>query len=93
MSRIQRKEIGSVGVDSGQVIILDPCYAPQVDYKAVLDMTGGKTVAPFSPEEWRALGCGVASRTQYGDGIYPVFALYRDGEIVGLEIRFDKECA
>lgn len=64
--------LGWVGVDSGSVVICDPCYA---------DRAGG-------PDEWieatsneisggpLANALGVISVTHMGDGVYPVFAEY-----------------
>jgi len=77
--------IGYVGVDSGQVMITDPCYLSEwkadefkeqgtrLDYSyvgacnATLGENGGNSIGSGTQ--------GVASRTAYGDGCYPVYQI------------------
>ena len=81
-----RQLIGYVPVDSGQIVIIDPCYLqdwrhgdydpdtagePRNDYEAVCRLTVGDS--NFGEIE-RGTVHGVASRTAYGDGVYPVYA-------------------
>lgn len=82
--------IGSIGVDSGQVMIGDPCYldewkANEFDASAAYptEATGtfdydGACRATCSAAGHGELGNGraVASETLYGDGRYPVYAVY-----------------
>lgn len=90
-----RKLIGSVGVDSGQVMIVDPCYVLEDDFQPDSEPTG----LPYDEccritlgEEGAGLTSfeGVVSSTAYGDGCYPVYAtIGSDGRILSLEILFD----
>lgn len=92
--------IGYVGVDSGQVMITDPCYLH--DWKADnftekgdrLDYSySGACNATLGENGGNAIGSGtqgVASRTAYGDGCYPVYQiLSRDGTVEGLFVDFN----
>lgn len=92
--------IGYVGVDSGQVMITDPCYL--ADWKADdfteqgdrLDYSySGACNATLGENGGNAIGSGtqgVASRTAYGDGCYPVYQiLSRDGTVEGLFVDFN----
>lgn len=92
--------IGHVGVDSGQVMITDPCYldswkandfteqGTNLDYSyegacnATLGENGGAEIGSGTQ--------GVASRTAYGDGCYPVFQIIgEDGTVEGLFVDFN----
>lgn len=92
--------IGHVGVDSGQVMITDPCYldswkaddftevGTNLDYSysgacnATLGENGGAEIGSGTQ--------GVASRTAYGDGCYPVFQIIGDdGTVEGLFVDFN----
>jgi len=97
--------IGRIGVDSGQVMIGDPCYLnkwvdngitwnvpeggnPNKDCKptgefsysgacnATISKAGHGVLGPLGPHD----GLAIATETLYGDGCYPVYALYEDGE-------------
>lgn len=108
-----KTKIGEIAVDSGQVMIIDPCYintdfvkefdpgqlgefddAPTQDsYEMNYD---GCCNATLSKEGYGALKnaygqkLAIASRTAYGDGLYPVYAeLDRNGRIKTLTIDFD----
>lgn len=94
--------IGHVGVDSGQVMIGDPCYLS--DWEAN-DFTGkvdpadngefsyaGACNASLSEASAGVLGNGlaIAASTAYGDGQYPVYAeVDGSGRIMALRIDFD----
>lgn len=99
------KVIGRVGVDSGQVMIVDPCYLK--DWKAD-DFSGEESKVapedsvPFSYEGacQRTLsdaGAGsvghgslaVASGSGHGDGCYPVLARFGGGRVLELRVLFD----
>lgn len=82
------KEIGSVSVDSGQIVILDPCYLDKLSddyYENVCSATelGGGNATMFDH-----MGMAVASGTAYGDGLFPVFAVYEAKDFKGLYIHF-----
>lgn len=77
--------IGEAPVDSGQIMVIDPCY--------VLDGEAYESVCKVTLSE---KGCGPVSDggtvvgTAYGDGVYPVFGRRDDqGRIV--ELRVDLE--
>ena len=81
--------VGEVGVDSGQVVVVDPCYVSDgLDYDQVCDATEGKDGSPQ---------CGtwdngaVASGTAWGDGSYPVVARLEGNRVQELRVLFDAE--
>lgn len=103
MASKKKKEIflGSFGVDSGQVIITDPCYLKDwtnneftgegdtrvFDYsyngacnKTLNDKLMGGVIGLGSD--------GVVASTGYGDGVYPVYAVYENNRIKELSIKF-----
>ena len=69
--------IGHCGVDSGQILLIDPCYV----YKD--DFTGGDTPTGGDYDECCRITIsegagqtqlGVVTSSGYGDGVYPVYA-------------------
>ena len=65
--------IGHCGVDSGQILLIDPCYVYKDEYGSggdydeccqitLSDVCAGQT------------GLGVVTSSGYGDGVYPVYA-------------------
>ena len=95
------RRIGFVGVDSGQVMVGDPCYlsdwaddefASDGDRREPYDYSySGACNATLSDIGGGELGrnLSVASRTYWGDGIYPVYqVLDGDGEVAGLFVDF-----
>ena len=98
--------VGHVSVDSGQVMIVDPCYvldgeydeAPKHDPKDHKQCTYGHpcevTLSDKRHGEFFAKGFGtaIASSSGYGDGNYPVYAIKNeDGRVVELTIYFDDD--
>ena len=98
--------VGHVSVDSGQVMIVDPCYvldgehddAPKHDPKDHKQCTYGHpcevTISDKRYGEFFAKGFGtaIASSSGYGDGNYPVYARKNDeGRVVELTIYFDED--
>jgi|LauGreDrversion4_2_1035121.scaffolds.fasta_scaffold02209_15 hypothetical protein len=85
---------GKIPVDSGQIMLIDPCYikndfpsehndAPDLNYAGACKVT------------LRAEGCGVfgnlafATSSGYGDGLYPVYVKRtNDGRIAEVKIKF-----
>ena len=70
VSGVERIKIGECGVDSGTLMIGDPCYCfDDEDRDAVFSEIGtglfGTAHLPF--------GTGVVSSTGNGDGVYAVF--------------------
>ena len=95
-------KIGSFGVDSGTVMIGDPCYVLDGEGKYplsfghdwdefvgmnLLDESGKVPYWPHTKELHGAMG--VVSSTGYGDGVYPVYARMAEGRIMEIRILFD----
>lgn len=98
--------IGRIGVDSGQIMVGDPCYLKQwgghewdgtkpthkdfsYDYAGACQATTQDGV----PRSGGELGGGlaVASSTAHGDGVFNVYQVWEDGEMLRIEIRFVEE--
>lgn len=89
---------GSVAVDSGQMMLCDPCYIKSdfesdVDAKPGMNYAGackttlsGRGFGNFGPGKFReaAFVCG----SGYGDGVYPVEVRVENGRVVELRVRF-----
>jgi len=75
--KLKWEKIGVAGVDSGALMISDPCYA---------DMVHKWNSENFSLENQLNYptghsGLGVQAPTAHGDGVYPVYALrYPDSD-------------
>jgi hypothetical protein len=76
------KKIGEVYVDTGTIMIGDPCYIPQrtEELEQHLEEMGKYCNLP-------ALG-GVAVSTGIGDGIYPVYAEIENNIVTSVTIDF-----
>jgi len=99
MSKKTEKVIlGEISVDSGQVIIVDPCYLDAWEktkegkgqfggghYEKCCNLNckghGGQLFVS-------GFGTGVASKSGYGDGVYPVEAIIKNGRVKELRIKF-----
>ena len=84
--------IGELGVDSGQLVVCDPCYIDgewknekdfnpenpkhNFSYNACCQATIAKERAGQLYYKLGRAGIGVAFSTGYGDGTYPVYATY-----------------
>ncbi len=97
----KRVRVGEVWVDSGQVLITDPCYLDRWvndEYNGEAAKPNAKGEYPFSYvgaasatlSKARAgqLELGVASSSGWGDGSYPVYATFKGGRVAKLEIEF-----
>ena len=83
-------KIGEVGVDSGQLMVIDPCYLigypmTEKNRQKIFDKIYGKN------GEGEGYGqvvndLGLAFFSGFGDGIYDVYAKYDGKSIVGLFI-------
>lgn len=86
--------IGSVDVDSGTLMIGDPCYLDggfDYDKWADLSVGNGNGVIP-GPNDWDKPGeATVAMYTAYGDGTYPVYGLFDNGQITAMLVDTDPE--
>ena len=95
--KLTKKLIGRCPVDSGQLMIVDPCYLsvwkdgdflpnkkkPQNSYDAVCRITiNNKNGRAGQTKE-----NGVVFASGYGDGYYPVYGYYNaEGRILKVEI-------
>jgi transcriptional regulator with XRE-family HTH domain len=103
---VKAEFVGYVPVNSGQIIMADPCYLDDWnggdyelckkrqtnDYGRVADITlenryGEYRLMKRSKDRINHI---VASTAPGGDGMYPVFAIYKNGEFVRLEVRFEE---
>jgi hypothetical protein len=97
--------VGQVAVDSGQIMIIDPCYINADFVKEFDPATKGK---PSSSYEMNYDGCcnatlsskgygqleglAIACGTLYGDGVYPVYAEFDNrNRVKTLTIDFDPQ--
>lgn len=89
-----------MAVDSGQVMIVDPCYVlpgeygdEKSPYRKVCDKTSGNVPAGEVdiPAKHGGIAQLVASSSGYGDGEYPVYATVENGRVMKLEIDFSGE--
>jgi hypothetical protein len=89
------KVIGYCGVDSGQILLIDPCYVWPDDFMVYGDATGGNYDAAcritLGDNGAGEIAGGVVTSTAYGDGSYPVTATYRGKRIVSITIDFDPQ--
>jgi hypothetical protein len=93
------KKIGKVSVDSGNLLLVDPCYIDSIWKKgdeANPSGLGGGTYEEcceaITQSEHGAgqviKGLAVCSGTGFGDGIYEVYACIEDGYIAELRVDF-----
>jgi hypothetical protein len=83
--------VGSdAGVGDKLVRVGDPCYAMGSDARHRVDDWDTFVEEAFGPLGMAPLGPGVglAVPSGYGDGVYPVYAKYRDGRVAELRIEF-----
>lgn len=90
--------LGKAGVDSGQLLVCDPCYIDSIWKKEDFDQKeGGEPKDKFSynavckrtlkPDGGGQVNVGVAFGSGYGDGVYPVYGRKdREGRIVEVRI-------
>lgn len=92
-----RKQIGQISVDSGLVMIGDPCYVIHTDkpkeqlgknWEEFCKIIGDKDVTNFSHRQQDGEMATVLY-TPWGDGVYPIYATYsKNGRIKKVEIVF-----
>ena len=84
-------QVGSIPVDSGQLVFADPCNAEKINF----DIISNKSIKDLEKKKSRNTiqvnNCVVATRTNFGDGLYPVFECYEQGERVGIFIPLETE--
>lgn len=93
-------QIGSIGVDSGQAMVGDPCYLDTweakydtfEDYKnsaGEYSYLGACNATLNKGYGELGIGSAVVFSTGYGDGLYPVYAeLDEDGRVARVVIEF-----
>lgn len=80
------QRIGSVGVDSGQLMIIDPCYIPNDwddDFNSEKEESyGGICRVTLDDGYGEVMGGEIfATQTYWGDGGYPVYGKFIDGRL------------
>lgn len=77
---MKKELVGYCGVDSGQLMITDPCYAlNDANYEKVCSVTLDRQVGE-AVISGKAGNC-VAFSTNTGDGVYPVYVQrHKDGK-------------
>lgn len=65
--------IGHCGVDSGQILLIDPCYVYKDEYGSGGDYDECCQIT-LSAERAGQTALGVVTESGYGDGVYPVYA-------------------
>jgi hypothetical protein len=91
------KKEGYIPVDSGQIMLIDPCYIKQ-DFESESTDSAGLNYAGACAVTLSDNRCGVfgdlafATSTHSGDGTYPVFVKRdRKGKILAVKIEFADE--
>jgi hypothetical protein len=95
---MRRKLIGHAAVDSGQMMLVDPCYVlnddsstrDRIKYDDACEITCGPDMAGEigALSKDGALAC--VTSTGWGDGLYPVYVDYDDseGRVSAMHIHF-----
>jgi hypothetical protein len=93
MSKSKKPEwiqLGVVGVDSGQLLIVDPCYLSKLkSYDAILkarDFPG--KIESFTQLHYDKghVGLGTVFNSGLGDGVYKVYGKFRDCGVLGMRL-------
>jgi len=90
------KKIGTLPVDSGQMMLVDPCYVLSAgdehkgpDYYELIgqwkDDDRNQHGVPVTQDAFTA---GWVTGTGYGDGEYPLWAWIEDGRVIALFVQF-----
>lgn len=94
---MERVLLGYCGVDSGQILLIDPCYVEKgINYEGLCAQHGNDFGCPVAPGTDCPGGDGVVTSTGFGDGCYPVYAVIKDfGEwgkrVASVTIEFTDE--
>lgn len=84
MSETSLMKVGVVGVDSGRIMLLDPCYEGKVRINEIATDLGIADVRHVES----AVNIGVVAQTGVGDGLFPVIAELVDGKLNGILLDF-----
>lgn len=87
MSETSLMKVGVVGVDSGRIMLLDPCYEGKVRINDVVTDLGIADVRHVES----AVNLGIVAPTGVGDGLFPVIAEIVDGKLNGILLDFGDE--
>jgi len=84
--------IGHCAVDSGQIMLVDPCYVigdayTEKHYGNTIDVTCGDKRS-CGPDLG---GLAVSTETGVGDGRFPVYGTFDGPRIVSVEIKFSED--
>lgn len=89
----ERIRLGTVDVDSGQLIVIDPCYVGRLTddfYEQVCSVNqvglGGQVNYGRASR-----GLAVTFHSGFGDGTYSVYATISDRRVVKVEIDLDPD--
>jgi hypothetical protein len=82
-SKYRTEYVGDIGVDSGQIVIGDPCYATDINpesfnFKKLYEPVGTANLA-FRIE------------SGLGDGLYPVDVDIKDGRVAAIHIWLERD--
>jgi hypothetical protein len=97
MRKNTKKIIGYCGVDSGQLLVIDPCYLNKWkdgDFDLVKKQDNSYQraceITIKAPSGGEVQEGGVVFASGYGDGNYPVIATYnKDNRIIKIEIKMN----
>ena len=86
---MEKTLIGYCGVDSGQLMLIDPCYVDEgFDYNEIIELWSkakGKAGIRVLDE------LGVVTNTGWGDGNYPVYAEMIGNRVARVTVEFMSE--
>ena len=95
-----KKLLGHVGVDSGQLMVTDPCYVRQflnneytthdskeIDSSYSYNGSCNQTCKTENQGGELGNGLGLSFSTGFGDGTYPVYAHYQNVDGFGTRVK------
>lgn len=86
------KKIGTVCVDSGQLLLVDPCYLGKKQFKDLYQECCDATYDEKNPKkvfDQVINSLGLCTSTGYGDGEYSVYAEVKSGRVMKIVIDFE----
>lgn len=88
-----REHVGDVPVESGKLLIIDPCYAFDDDFTGEPEEAGMRdrptyNACSHAAHEWGYGDVGLGVVAKCGDNLYPVFVEYGEsGDVVRVVIE------